>query len=111
MDEAYKEKAAFICRYSTFQFEFMPFDLMNSQATFQQMTDRILLRVNNFRCDVDDLVIFSGNEEEHLKHLENVFAILKEYGLRLRFKNCSFMQSSVELLGNKVDKYGVDMDE
>ena len=35
MDQACKEKAAFICRYGTLQFEVMPFGLMNSQATFQ----------------------------------------------------------------------------
>ena len=58
MDEACKEKAALICWYSTFQFEVMPFGLINSKATFLRMIDRILLRVNNFRWYVDDLVIF-----------------------------------------------------
>ena len=111
MDEVCKNKAAFICRYDTFQFEVMPFTLMNFQATFGRMMDRILLRVNNVRCYVEDVVIFSGNEEEHLKHLDNVFAILKENGLRLRIKNCSFMQSSVELLGCIVYKYGVHVYE
>ena len=67
MDEACKEKAAFICLYGSFQFEVMLFGLMNSQPTFQQMLDRILLRVNDVRCYVDDVEIFSGNEEEHLK--------------------------------------------
>ena len=57
---------------------------MNSQATFQRMMNRILLRVNNVRSCVDDVVIFYGNKEEHLKNLENVFAILKENSLRLR---------------------------
>ena len=94
MDETYKEKAAFICWYSTLQFEFMRLGFMNSQANFQRMIGRILLRVNNVRCYADDVMIFSGNKEEHLKHLENVFAILKENGLRLRFKKCSFKQLS-----------------
>ena len=40
--EACKEKTAFICRYGTFQFAVMPFGLMNSQASFQRMMDRIL---------------------------------------------------------------------
>ena len=66
MDEVCKEKAAFICRYGTCQFEIMPFGFMNSQATFQRMMDWILLRLINVRCYVDDVVIFSGNEEEHL---------------------------------------------
>ena len=31
-----------------------------------------------------------------LEHLENVFAIVKENGIHLRIKKCSFMKSSVE---------------
>ncbi len=90
MDETCKEKAAFICRYGTFQFEVMQFGLMNSQATFQRMMDRILLNVAKVRCYVDDVVIFSKNTEEHASHLENVFAILKNNGLRLRIKKCFY---------------------
>ena len=54
---------------------------------------------------------FSRNEEEHLKHLENVIVILKENNLRLSIKKGSFMQSSVELLGHVVNNYGVLVDE
>ncbi len=42
---------------------------------------------------------------------ENVFAILKNNGLRLKIKKCSFIQPSVELLGHVVDKNGVHFDE
>ena len=111
MNEAWKEKAAFICRYGIFQFEVMPFGLMSSETIFERVMDRILLRVNNVKCCVDDVVIFSRNEEEHLKHVENVFAILKENSLLLRIKKCSFMQSSVDLLGHIVAKYGLHVDE
>ncbi len=82
----------------------MPLGLMNSQATFQRMMDRILLNFENVRCYVDDAVIFSKNTEEHAIHLENIFTILKKNGLRLRIEKCSFMQPSVELLGHIVDR-------
>ncbi len=111
MDETCKEKAAFICRYGAFQFEVMRFGLMNSQATFQRMMDRILLNIANVRCYVDDVVIFSKNTEEHASHLANVFAILKNNRLRLGIKKYSFMQPSVKLLGHIVDNNGVHVDE
>ncbi len=57
------------------------------------------------------LPIFSKSTEEHASHLENVFAILKNIGLKLRIKKCSFMQPSVELLGHIVDKNGFHVDE
>ena len=70
---------------------------MNSQATFQRMMDRIFLKVDNVRCYVDDVVIFSKNTEKHAVHLENVSRILKDNGLKQRIKKCPFMQPSVEL--------------
>ncbi len=111
MDETCKEKAAFICRYRTFQFAMMPFGLMNSQPTFQRTMDRILLNVENVRCYVDDVVIFSKNTEEHEIYLENIFRIFKNNGLRLRIKKCSFILPSFELLRHIVDKDGVQVDD
>ncbi len=111
IDETCKKKAAFICRYGTFQIEVMPFGLMNSQATFQRMPDRILLNVAHVLCYVDDVVVFSKDTEEHASHLENVFATLKNNGLRSKIKKFCFMQPSVELSGHIVNKNGVHVDE
>ena len=83
---------------------------MNSQLNFQRMMDRILFGLNNFKCYVD-VEFFSGSKGEHLKHLENVFEILNENGLRFRIKKCSFMWSSVKLLGHIVEKYGVHLNK
>ncbi len=95
--------------YETLPFEVMPFGLMNFQAIFQSMMDRILLSVDNLRSYVDNIVIFSKSSEEGALHLETVFQILK--ALRLKIKECSFMKSSVELLSLIVDKNGVHIDE
>ncbi len=65
---------------------------MNSQATFQRMMDRILLNVDNVRCYIDNVAIFSKNTEENAAHLEKVFRILKDNGSRLRIKKCSHRQ-------------------
>ena len=46
-----------------------------------------------------------------MKHLEKVFAIQMENGLLPRIKKCSFMQSSVELIGHIVNKYGFHVGE
>ncbi len=51
------------------------------------------------------------NTAQPASHLENVFAILKNNGLRLRIKKCSFMQPSVELLRHVVDKNCAHVDE
>jgi len=110
MNEACKEMTTFICKFGTYQFEVMPFGLMNSQATFQRMMDRILLKVENVRCYVDDIVVFSATIQEHLIHLETVMELLKKHGLGVRLKKCYFMQPRIELLGHFVDAAGVHTD-
>ena len=111
MDETCKKKAAFICIYGTFLFEVMPFGLMNSQATFQKMKDRILMNVDNVQCYVDEVVIFPRNTEEHAMHLKNVSRILKDNGLTLRIKTFSFLDPIVELSRHIVDKNGLHVDD
>ncbi len=111
MKETCKDKTAFICRYGAYQFEVMPFGLMNSQATFQRSMDRVLLNTGSVRCYVDDVVIFSKYEYDHITHVKKVFEILEENGLRLRIKKCSFMQHKVELLGHVVDRNGMHVDD
>ncbi len=85
--------------------------LINSQAAFAKVMDKILLKVDNVRCYVDDVVIFSKITDEHARHLTNVLRFLKGQGLRLRIKKCSFMQPSVELLGHIVNKNGLQVDD
>ena len=71
----------------------------------------ILVNVNNVKCYVDDVIIHSATEESHIKHLENVFALLLKNGLRIRLKKCLFMQPRVKLLGHCIDKEGIHTEE
>ena len=107
MDEMCKEKTTFVCRYGTYQFEMMPFGLVNSGVTFQRMMNNILASVINVKCYIDDVVIHSATEEERIVHLDTVLKLLRKHGLRLRLKKCFFMQDCVQLLGQYEDKDGV----
>ena len=58
-----------VCRYGTFQFEVMPFGLMNAPSTFQRMMDGVLKDLPFVRVYLHDLVVFSESLDVHLDHL------------------------------------------
>ncbi|GFX65422.1 hypothetical protein TNCV_399731 [Trichonephila clavipes] len=57
---------------------------------------------------VDDLLVASDNEPQHLEHLEILFSKLKEYGLCINVENCQFGQSTIEFLGFKLAGEGIE---
>ncbi|KAJ9520727.1 hypothetical protein QJQ45_007586 [Haematococcus lacustris] len=76
-------KSAFRTPYGHYQFKVLSFGLTNAPATFQAvMNDIFRDYLNEFVVVyLDDILVFSKNKAEHLKHLEIVFRILKEHEL------------------------------
>ena len=110
MSEECKEMTTFVCRFGTFQFEVMPFGMMNAPSTFQRMMDQLFCHKDFVRVYVDDVVVFSRSVEEHVKHLLEFFCVIADQGLKLKASKCSFAQSKVRLLGHIVDTNGVHVD-
>ena len=54
-------------------------------------------------CYIDDILITSTNDEEHMKNLSDILTRLKQQGIKLRKDKCKFMATSVEYLGHKID--------
>jgi len=51
---------------------------------------------------LDDILVFSANEDEHEAHLHEVFTRLRAHGLRAKRKKCTFACDTVEYLGHWV---------
>eukprot|EP00171_Calliarthron_tuberculosum_P017902 IDg17902t1 len=73
LKEEDKEKTAFCSYEDLYQFNRMPFGLMNAPASFQRALDVIIARYKWKTCLVylDDVIIFSKNTEEHLEHVDH----------------------------------------
>lgn len=105
-----KEKTTFVCRYGTFQFEVMPFGLMNAPSTFQRMMDGIFRGLPFLRVYLDDVVVFSNSLSSHADHLLQVFGLIADNGLKLKIAKCAFAQSQTRLLGHVISGAGIKVD-
>ena len=97
-----KRKAAFVTNEGLFQFRVMPFGLCNAPAT-------VLCGMRWSRCLVylDDVISFGKSVPEALVHLEEVLGRLSDFGLQLKAKKCTFMQTEVGFLGHIVGRTGL----
>ena len=77
LEEVSKEKTAFISHRGLFEFEVLPFGVVNGPNYFQRLMECILRGLTYETCLIylDDVIIFSHNFEEHLQRLEEVFCV------------------------------------
>ena len=56
---------------------------------------------------LDDIVIFSEKESQHLEHLETVFSHLREAGLKMKWSKCELFKSEIHYLGHLISPEGI----
>ena len=56
---------------------------------------------------LDDVIVFSWTEEEHLHHLQVVFGRFLEHGLKLKPSKCHFLQDEITFLGHEISANGM----
>ena len=95
-----KRKAAFVTNEGLFQFRVMPFGLCNAPATFERLMDRVLRGMQWPRSLVylDDVISFGKSIR------------LRDFGLQLKAKKCTFMETEVGFLGHIVGRTGLACD-
>ena len=88
-----KPKSAFVLSsLGKYQFNRVPFGLAQAPAYFQKLINDILKGCNFAMGYLDDIIIYSRSEKEHLEHLEEIFTRLKTAGLKLKLEKCCFFK-------------------
>ena len=106
------QKTAFRTRYGHYEFVVMPFGLMNAPAVFMDLMNRVLREyLDHFIIIfIDDILVYSSNEEEHVEHLTLVLQRLKEKQLSAKFSKCEFYLTQIGFLGHVVSGDGISVD-
>ena len=84
----------------------MLFGLKNARATYQRMVIKMFEPVLGKTMDayIDDMVVKSRRESDHIKDLTEVFTILKKHKLSLNAVKCAFGVSSEKFLEHLVTR-------
>ena len=92
-----------------FECEHMPFGLCNIPATFQRLIKNCLGELNLTYCLIylDDVIVFSKTEEEHLHHLCIVFQCFRKNNLKLKPTKCEFFRNEINHLAHHISKEGL----
>ena len=106
------DKTAFRTPFGHFQWKVMPFGLCNAPATFQNAMNKLFgSRIGKYvLVYMDDILVYSKNKQEHLKHLDDVLSLLEQHGYYIKKSKCDFMKTEVKFLGHIISKDGLMVD-
>ena len=110
MDEEFKQYTAFtLGSMGLYECESMPFGLCYAPPTFRRLMLNCLGELNLTYCLIylDDVIVFSQTEEEHLERMRVVFDCLCEHGLKLKPSKCDVFKMEINYLAHHVSKKGV----
>ncbi|GJP30201.1 hypothetical protein CLOM_g23266 [Closterium sp. NIES-68] len=105
-------KTAFRTRYGSYEYLMMPFRLTNAPATFQAEKNHILCPLLD-ECVVvylDDILVYSCDMQQHVKHLRRVVEILRRERFYVKLSKSDFALEKVQFLGHIVSAQGVHVD-
>ena len=103
------EKTAFRTPYGHFEWRVMPFGLTNAPATFTRMMMDILRPyLNDFVvCLMDDICIYSRDEQSHSEHVRKVLQLLSDHSLYAKESKCAFFKKEIDFLGHRISGAGL----
>ena len=90
----------------------MSFGLTNAPAYFMYLMNSVFMpELDKFVVVfIDDILVYSKNEEEHADHLHVVLQRLRDHQLYAKFSKCEFWLESVKFLGHTIFRNGIAVD-
>ena len=85
--------------------------LINASASFQDLVNSVLRLYLDYFCVIylDDILIFSEIEEDHITHVTKVLEAFEKHHLYAKLEKCVFHASEIEFLDYIVERHDVRM--
>ena len=71
--------------------------------------DNCFNQLENCIVYIDDILLYSRTQDEHIRLLEKFIHIIKHSGISLSKKKAEIMKPQIEFLGIQIDKNGIKM--
>ena len=104
-------KSAFVVggpKGGKWEFKRCPFGLTQAPAYFQALVNQVLEGINFAFGYLDDILIYSPDMENHIKHVRVLFERLRAADLKLTKRKCSFLKAHVQYLGHYISRQGLE---
>ena len=111
IDEADQEMTSFVTNQGLFGYKVMPFGLKNARAIYQRLMNKMFVHQigRNVQVYVDDMLVKSLSEDDHLSDLRETFDTLRPYNMKLNPSKCAFGVTAGKFLGFMVSQRGIEV--
>ena len=111
MDEEDQEKTLFVTNQGLFCYKVMSFGLKNKGATYQRLMNKMFAHQigRNVQIYVDDMLVKSRKEDDHLDDLRETFNTLCSYNMKLNLGKCAFRVMAGKFLRFMVSQRGIEV--
>ncbi|CAI7733968.1 unnamed protein product [Closterium sp. NIES-54] len=96
------KKTAFHGPDGLYELLYMPFGLRNASALFQRIMDAVLRDIEHAACYIDDVVVFSLTEQQHLEDVERTLSAIEGAGLTCHPNKFRWGEQTMQYLGYEV---------
>ena len=111
MNEDDQERTSFVTSQGLFCYKVMPFGLKNAGTTYQRLMNKMFTHQigRNVQVYVDDMLVKSLCENDHLDDLQETFDTLWSYNMKLNPSKCVFGVTTGKFLGFLVSQRGIEV--
>ena len=107
LDKPSNPKTAFNMPLGKYEYVKVPIGLALAPAYIQEHMTGILKDFNFAIAYLDDIIIFSNTQQEHLSHIRKVFKTLQSAKLPMKRSKCNFFSNEIQYLGHILSATGI----